>query len=48
MSKIFDLYNLTEDREKKLWKEAIFVFDTSFLLNLNTLAKNTTKEVWNN
>ncbi len=48
MSKIFDLYNLTEDREKKLWKEAIFVFDTSFLLNLYEFSKSERKGIYKN
>ena len=33
MNKIFNLYNMTDEREAKLWKDAIFVFDTSFLLD---------------
>lgn len=29
----FELYELSEDRENKLWKTCIFIFDTSALLN---------------
>ncbi len=48
MSKIFYLYSLTEDREDKLWKDAIFVFDTSFLLNLYEFSKTQRKDIYEN
>ena len=35
----------TEGQIKKLWEDALFVFDTSFLLNLYRYSKDTRSEV---
>jgi hypothetical protein len=44
----FDLYKMSEKREKKLWKESIIVFDSSALLDMYFLPKQTRKKVFDN
>jgi len=48
MNKVNELYFLEDgsEREKKLWEEAIFVFDTSFLLELYSISKKERKNIY--
>jgi len=48
MNKVNELYSLEDgsEREKKLWEEAIFVFDTSFLLELYSISKKERKNIY--
>lgn len=42
-----DIYKMTEERERKLWENAIFIFDSSALLDLYYLPKKTREKVYN-
>lgn len=42
-----DIYKMTEERERKLWENAIFIFDSSALLDLYYLPKKTRQKVYN-
>lgn len=44
---MINLYEMTEEREKKLWETAIFIFDSSALLDLYFLPKKTREKVYN-
>ena len=39
---------MTDEREEKLWEDAIFVFDTSFLLDLYEFSKPQRQEIYEN
>jgi hypothetical protein len=41
-----ELYNLTEEREKRLWESAIFIFDSSALLDFYFLPKSTRTKIF--
>ena len=40
-----DYYSITEDEEKEVWKNGLFVFDTSPLLNLYKFSETAIKEI---
>ncbi len=42
-----DMYTMTEIREKKMWENAIFIFDSSVLLDLYFFPKETRNEIYN-
>jgi len=42
-----EIYNLDEDRETKLWKDCIFVFDSSAMLSFYDYTKKTVDSVFN-
>ena len=42
-----DIYTMTNTREEAIWKDAIFIFDSSVLLDLYFLPKNTRTEIYN-
>lgn len=42
----YDIYRLTEEREKKMWQEAIFIFDSSALLDFYFLPAKTRAKVF--
>ncbi len=42
-----EIYHLTEDREKQLWKKAVIVFDSSALLDFYFLPKDTRDQIFN-
>ncbi|MFH7017021.1 PIN-like domain-containing protein [Flavobacterium sp. FlaQc-47] len=44
----FDIYNLDETREKKLWENAVFVFDSSALLDFYFLPIITRTKIFDN
>ena len=44
----FELYEMSEEREKRLWNESIIVFDSSALLDLYFLPKQTREKVFDN
>lgn len=41
-----DMYTMTEIREKKMWENAIFIFDSSVLLDLYFFPKETRNEIY--
>ena len=43
---IEDIYRINEEQENKLWKDAIFVFDTSALLNLYEYSDSTISDIF--
>ncbi|WP_299440102.1 PIN-like domain-containing protein [uncultured Aquimarina sp.] len=43
-----DLYQMTEEKEKRLWDNAIFIFDSSALLDFYFLPKITREKIFNN
>lgn len=42
-----DIYNLTESLEKDIWRDAIFTFDTSSLLNFYEYSDRTREDIFN-
>src|SRR5258708_6754574 len=44
--KAFDIYQLSEFRESNLWKDCLFVFDTSALLDMYFYPESTRKEIY--
>ncbi|MBK6836469.1 MAG: hypothetical protein IPG89_20295 [Bacteroidetes bacterium] len=46
--KTFDLYNLSNESEKELWKECVFVFDSSVLLDFYDYPSETSKAIFTN
>jgi hypothetical protein len=42
----FDIYQLSEEREEKLWNNAVFIFDTSTLLSLYLCPENTRNQIY--
>lgn len=44
--KSFDLYELTNDREKRLWEDCIFIFDSSALLDFYFMPKATREAIY--
>ena len=43
-----DLYEMSKNRERKLWKNAIFVFDSSALLKFYIIPENTRRKIFDN
>jgi len=43
----FNIYQLTDQREKNLWSECVFIFDTSALLDLYFYPETTRQEIYN-
>ena len=46
MKKMIDIYNMTKEREKRLWNESIFVFDSSALLDFYFFPKKTRTKIY--
>ena len=46
MEKIIDIYKMTNEREKELWEKAIFIFDSSSLLDFYFLPKKTREKIY--
>lgn len=44
---IIELYKMTNSREEEIWKTAIFIFDSSVLLDLYFLPKDTRNKIYN-
>ncbi|NOS92553.1 MAG: hypothetical protein HOP30_11565 [Cyclobacteriaceae bacterium] len=42
----FDIYHLTEEREKTLWKDCLFIFDSSALLDFYYYPETTRQEIY--
>lgn len=42
----YDIYKLTDDREKALWNNAVFIFDSSALLDFYFLPEKTRSKVF--
>lgn len=46
MEKILNIYKMTNEREKKLWNNAVFIFDSSALLDFYFFPKNTRSKIY--
>ncbi len=46
MERRLDDYNLTDDAEKELWSECLFIFDSSALLNFYSYSKRTMDDIF--
>lgn len=44
----YDIYKLTVEREKEIWQNAIFIFDSSALLDFYFLPEKTRKKIFEN
>ncbi|MCK9639264.1 MAG: PIN domain-containing protein [Prolixibacteraceae bacterium] len=44
----FELFKLSEEKEKRLWKESVIIFDSSALLDIYFLPKRTREKVFDN
>lgn len=47
MEKITSLYKIDKEKEKRLWDNGIFIFDTSALLDLYTIPKSKRENIYN-
>ena len=46
IEKIISPYRIDKEKEKKLWKNAIFIFDTSALLDFYAIPKQTRDTIY--